>query len=71
MLHIITLSCNAHILINYVAEPLMLVMLYDCIHCVLCVVTVSQQTLSVKPLGLACMLAIADEAALNPHIEYF
>ena len=62
--HIITLSVNAHIFVIYVAEPLMVVMLYECRECVLCV-------LSGKPLSTQAMVGVADEPTLNPHIEYF
>ena len=71
MLHIITFSANAHIVVIYVAESLLVVMLYECRECVVCALSIAKETLSGKLLSLQCMVAIADEPPLNPHIEYF
>ena len=71
MLHIITFSANAHIVVIYVTKPALVVMLYECRECVICVLSLAEETLSGKLLSLPCMVAVADEATLNPHIEYF
>ena len=41
------------------------------VESVVCLLSLSEETLSGKPLGLPCMLAVADKVALNPHMEYF